>query len=171
MPENDYISCIVELSAMAGIFWRSFVKRFALSCGTVVCLSLLSVALVYCGQTVGWIRMPLCVEVGLSLGHIELDGDPAPPPPKKTQQPPPTTFRLMSVVAKRLGGSRCRLVTDFGTNRKLICSFLLVIILTYLHSYLAPFRDVAFDSSKIAIFDTPLVFISPDGEVPLGRSP
>ena len=79
MPENDYISCIVELSAMAGIFWRSFVKRFALSCGTVVCLSLLSVALVYCGQTVGWIRMPLCVEVGLGRSDIVLDGDPAPP--------------------------------------------------------------------------------------------
>jgi len=32
--------------------------------GTVV----LSVTLVYCGQTVGWIKMPLSTEVGLSLG-------------------------------------------------------------------------------------------------------
>jgi len=35
--------------------------------------------LVYCGQTVGWIRMPLWVEVGLGPGHIVLDGDPASP--------------------------------------------------------------------------------------------
>jgi len=38
--------------------------------------------LVYCGQTVGWIKMKLGVEVGLGLGHIVLDGAPAPPPPK-----------------------------------------------------------------------------------------
>jgi len=28
-------------------------------------------------QTVGWIKMPLGTEVGLSPGHVELDGDPA----------------------------------------------------------------------------------------------
>jgi len=33
---------------------------------------------VYCGQTVGWINMPLGKEVGLGPGHIVLDGDPAP---------------------------------------------------------------------------------------------
>jgi len=27
----------------------------------------------------GWIRMPLGMELGLSPGHIVLDGDPAPP--------------------------------------------------------------------------------------------
>jgi len=43
------------------------------------CLSCLSVTLVYCGQTVGWIRMPLGVEVGLSTGDIVLDGSPASP--------------------------------------------------------------------------------------------
>jgi len=41
---------------------------FVLCCRTVVCLSCLSVTLVYCGQTVGWIKMPLGMEVGLS--HI-----------------------------------------------------------------------------------------------------
>jgi len=45
------------------------------------CLSVpfacLSVALVYCGQTVGWIKMKLGTEAGHS--HIVLDGDPAPP--------------------------------------------------------------------------------------------
>jgi len=36
-------------------------------------------AQVYCGQTAGWIRVPLGMEVGLGPGHIVLDGDPAPP--------------------------------------------------------------------------------------------
>jgi len=47
-----------------------------------VCPVCLSVTLVYCGQTVGWIRMPLGTEVGLGPGHIVLDKEPAPPPPK-----------------------------------------------------------------------------------------
>ena len=33
---------------------------------------------VYCGETVGWIKMALSVEVGLGPGHIVLDGEPAP---------------------------------------------------------------------------------------------
>jgi len=44
------------------------------------CLSCMSVALVYCGKTVRWIRMPLCT-VGLGPGDILLDGDPASPSP------------------------------------------------------------------------------------------
>jgi len=36
-------------------------------------------AYVYCGQTAGWIRMPLGTEVRLGPGHIVLDGDPTPP--------------------------------------------------------------------------------------------
>jgi len=55
--------------------------------------------LVYCGQTVGWIKMPLRTEVGLGPGDIPLDGDPVPIPRKGAQQPP--TFRPMSIVAKR----------------------------------------------------------------------
>ena len=35
---------------------------------------------VYCGQTAGWIKMALSMEVGLGPGHIVLDRDPAPPP-------------------------------------------------------------------------------------------
>jgi len=54
---------------------------------------------VYCGQTVGWIKMKLGTQVGLGPGHIMLDGDPAPSPKKGTQPP---NFRPMSVVAKRL---------------------------------------------------------------------
>ena len=39
----------------------------------------LSVTLVYCGQAVGWIQMPLGTEVGLDPGDIVLDGDPTLP--------------------------------------------------------------------------------------------
>jgi len=88
---------------------RPFVKRFALCYRTVVLSvpSYLSVMLVYSGQTVGWIKMKLGVQVGLSPGHIVLDGDPAPPP----QMGIAPTFRPMSVVAKRLDRSkRCHLV-------------------------------------------------------------
>jgi len=45
-------------------------------------LSVLSVTLVYCGQTVWWIKMKLGIEVSIDPGHIVLVGDPAPPPQK-----------------------------------------------------------------------------------------
>jgi len=45
---------------------------------------------VCCGQTAGWIKMPLGMEVGL--------GDPAPLVQKGAQPP---NFRPMSIVAKR----------------------------------------------------------------------
>ena len=48
--------------------------------------------------------MPLGMEVGLGPGHIVLDEDLASPP--KGAHP---SFRPMSVVAKRLDGSRCHL--------------------------------------------------------------
>ena len=72
-------------------------------CPVLCVLSCLSVTLVYCGQTVGWIKMKIGTEVGLSPGFsskrpavlkiligvgpgdIVLDGDPA--PPKKAQPP------------------------------------------------------------------------------------
>jgi len=47
----------------------------------------LSVTLVYCGQTVGRIKMKLGMQVGFGHGHIVLDGDPAPPPPKGHSPP------------------------------------------------------------------------------------
>ena len=62
---------------------------------------------IYCGQTAGWIKMALSTEVGLSPGHIVLDGDPA-PLPKRGQSP--LNFRPMSIVVKRLDGSRCHMV-------------------------------------------------------------
>ena len=52
-----------------------------------VCPVCLSVTLLYCGQTVGWIKMKLGTGVGLGSGHIVLDGDPAPPPQKGHSSP------------------------------------------------------------------------------------
>jgi len=45
------------------------------------------------------------VGTGLCSGDIALDGDPAP-----TQRSTAPNFQPMSVVAKRLDGSRCHLV-------------------------------------------------------------
>jgi len=66
----------------------------------------------YCGQTGGWIKMPLGTEVGLRTGDIlgpgdiVLDEDPAPP----KRGTAIAHFSTMSIVAKRLDGSRCHLV-------------------------------------------------------------
>jgi len=43
---------------------------------------------VHCGQTVGWTKMPLCMEVGLGPGDFVFNGDPA-PPRKKGHSPGP----------------------------------------------------------------------------------
>ena len=48
----------------------------------------------YCGETAGWIKMPLGTEVGLGPGHIALGGDPAPSTKRGTAAPP--TFQRMS---------------------------------------------------------------------------
>jgi len=82
-------------------------KWFALCYQTAVCLSVLFVCLyvmlLYCGQIVGWIKMKLGTQVGLSPGHIVLDGDPAPLPQKVKN----SNFRPISVVTQWLHGSRC----------------------------------------------------------------
>ena len=87
--------CCAYFTYSQRLFGWLFVKRFALWYRTVVlsflsvclsvCLSLLCFTLVYCSQMVGWIKMKLGMEVGLSPGHIVLDGDPALP---KGAQPP-----------------------------------------------------------------------------------
>jgi len=51
-------------------------------------LSCLSVMLVCCGQTAGWIKMKLGTELGLDQGKIMLGGDPAPPFTLKGAQSP-----------------------------------------------------------------------------------
>jgi len=59
---------------------------------TVRPLFCLSVTLVHCGKTVGWIKMPLGTEVGLGPGDIVLDGDSAPPPAERGSSAPPPLF-------------------------------------------------------------------------------
>ena len=77
-------------------FWATVCKMVGpmLSDRCPVCLphcmsvcTVLSVTLVYYGQTVGWIKMKLSVQVGLAPGYIVLDGDTA-PPPQKGRRPP-----------------------------------------------------------------------------------
>ena len=60
---------------------------------------------VYCGQMAGCTRTPLGTEVGLGPGDIVFDGDPG--PPERCTAP---NCRPMTIVAKRLNGSRCHLV-------------------------------------------------------------
>jgi len=127
------------------------------------CLSFLSLALVYCGQTVGRIKIKLGVQVDLCHGHTVIDGDPAPLPKRgttpqfsahirggqtarkmKIKMPlgmevgfspgdfvldgdsaphkkggTAPNFRPMSIVAKRLDGSRCHLVRGRPRPRRL----------------------------------------------------
>jgi len=69
------------------VFGRPFVKLFTLCYQTVVCpvcLSVLSVTLVHCDQTAGFIKMKLGTQASLGPGHIVLDGDPAPLPQRGT---------------------------------------------------------------------------------------
>jgi len=60
---------------------------------------------VYCGQTAGWIKMPLGTEVNLCPGHIALDGVPA-PRERGTAAPAPS-FRPTSIVASVAHLSYC----------------------------------------------------------------
>jgi len=56
-------------------------------------------ALVYCGQTAGWIEMPLGTEVNVGPSDILLDGVTA---SHKMGAAP--SFRFMRIVAKRMYG-------------------------------------------------------------------
>ena len=73
-------------------FWATVCKtvRPMLSgCCLSVCPVCLSVTLVYCGQMVGRIKMKLGMQVGLGLGHILLDWDPAELPLPQNRAKPP----------------------------------------------------------------------------------
>jgi len=56
------------------------------------------------------------MEVGLSPGHIVLDGDPAPP-----KRGTALNFRPMSVVTKQLNGSRCHLAQRKASAKATSC--------------------------------------------------
>jgi len=88
-----------DYSTVLLVFGRPFVKRVR---PVLSDRCPLSVMLVYCGEIVGQIKMKLGLQVGLGLGHIVLDGDPASPCKRGTAP----NFRPMSVVAKQLDGLR-----------------------------------------------------------------
>jgi len=90
------ILCCTENFVKVGhaVFGRPFINRFAPCYRTVVLsvlsvcnISCLSVTLVYCGQTVGRIKMKFGMQVGLSAGHIVLHKDLAPLPKKGADLP------------------------------------------------------------------------------------
>jgi len=60
--------CAHTISFAFLCFWATITSGCALLCYGTVVLCVLSVSLVYCGQTVGWIQMPLGTEVGLGPG-------------------------------------------------------------------------------------------------------
>jgi len=62
--------------------------------------------------------MPLGREVGLDPNDIVLDEDPAPPPQKGGTAP---NFRPMSIVAKRLDGSRWHLAWRYTSAQATSC--------------------------------------------------
>jgi len=73
----------------------------------------------YCGQTAGCIKMPLGMDVGFSPGDFVLDGDLAPLPNKGAEPLP--NFRPMSIVAKRLDGSRWHVAWRWALVQATLC--------------------------------------------------
>ena len=85
MYVNSQTRQLADASGRTCSFWATVCKtvRPMLSDRCLsVCPNCLSVTLVYCGKTVGWIKVKLGMQVGLGPGHIVSDGDPAPPPKK-----------------------------------------------------------------------------------------
>jgi len=54
---------------------------------------------VYCGQTAGWIKMPLGTEVNLGPGDVVLDGVAAPPSWTQPQFSPHVCVSVVTMVA------------------------------------------------------------------------
>jgi len=69
---------------------------------------------VRCGQMAGWIKMPLGMKVGFDPGDFVLDGD---PPALSPQSSPLPNFWPMSLVTKRLDGSRWHLARRWALVR------------------------------------------------------
>jgi len=69
IPVSNYAKCSPIFGRLLQVTFRPMLWDHCPVC--------LSVTLVYCGQTVGCINMPLGVAVGLSPGDIVLNRDPA----------------------------------------------------------------------------------------------
>ena len=99
-------SCCIFLSS----FWATVTSNGS-PCAMEP-LSFLSVTLVYCGPTVGWIKVPLGAEVDLGPGDVVLHGNPAPPPAKRS--PISATAELLFVSTNMVVRLKilCRSSTD-----------------------------------------------------------
>ena len=62
--------------------------------------------------------MPLGMEVGIGPGDLVFDEDPA---PSQKGIPTPPNFWPMSIVAKRLNGSRYGMVRRYTSVQALLC--------------------------------------------------
>ena len=86
---GDYSLFSASLFFILTHFWATVTSNGSpYATGPLSCLSVCAVTLMYCGQTVGWIKMPFGMEVGLHPGDIVLDGNPAPPTERGTATPP-----------------------------------------------------------------------------------
>ena len=69
---------------------------------------------VCCGQTAGWIKMALGMDVGLGPGHIVLDGEPAPLPQKGDRDPP-----IFGPFLQRAQCSHCKRCISYSNTVRL----------------------------------------------------
>ena len=70
---------------------------------------------VYCGQTAGWIKMALAMEVGLGPSHVVLYGDPA-SLPKKAEPP------ISGAFLQRAQCSHCKRCISYSNSlRPSVC--------------------------------------------------
>jgi len=89
MRRTHLLTC-GSMTQISRHFWATVCKtvRTMLSDRCLsVCLSCLSVTLVYCGQPVGRIKMKLSMLVGLGPGYIVLNRDLAPLPQRGAEPP------------------------------------------------------------------------------------
>jgi len=67
----------------------------------------------YCGQTAGWIKMALGMELGLGPGDFVLDGDPAAPSPKRGLESPQfVPFLLVGLYSSSSSTALCILFLE-----------------------------------------------------------
>ena len=99
-----------------GLFWATVCKTVC-PILSARCLSVLSVTFVYLDQSVGRIKLPLGVEIGLGPGHIVLSGDPAPPPRRGT----PPQFSAHICCGQMAGWIKMPLGVEVSSTQATMC--------------------------------------------------
>ena len=79
---------------------------------------MLSLTLVYCGQTVGWIKMKLGMHVGLGPGQIVLDGTQLPSPKGAL---PPSQFSAHICCGQMAKWIKMLLGMEVGLGQATLC--------------------------------------------------